>query len=343
MKTYFNLEKKYSVKYFIIATIIISISVCFIVNNFYKHKQQEENLISASSFKCNYDIKRLEGYKFIKPLMFVDDECESENLNDLKQQVTSIVDKYKISGDLNNASVYVREFKFNSWTTINDGVKYEPGSIFKVPVMIAILKMNEFNPGFLNKTIIYSKNINDGKNVAFNDKSIILGNTYTIRELLTYMIKYSDNKATILLENKMDSRILQKLFKDVGLEVPNIYASQYQFTPKEYSYFMRAIYNAAYLTSDSSEFAAELLSQTNFKDGILKGLPSNTNVAHKFGESGNQIEKQLHESALVYLNNKTYLLTIMTRGKENSKLSQVLAEISQTVYNYMKNDEVSMM
>ena len=98
--------------------------------------------------------------------------------------------------------------------------------------MIAILKMNEFNPGFLNKTIIYSKNINDGKNVAFNDKSIILGNTYTIRELLTYMIKYSDNKATILLENQMDSRILQKLFKDVGLEVPNIYASQYQFTPK---------------------------------------------------------------------------------------------------------------
>lgn len=343
MKINFNSDKQYSIKHLIIVSIIIAISAYFVTNCYNEKKYIEQTISSSSSYKCNYDIKRRDGYKFIKPLMFVDDECESENLNDLKQQITNLIDKYKTIGDINNASVYIREYTNSTWTTVNDEVKYDPGSLFKIPIMIAILKMNELNPGFLNKPVVYSKIIDDGKNIAFIDKSIALGNTYTVRELLTYMIKYSDNKATILLESQMEPKVLQKIFKDFGLEVPNINAPQYQFTPKDYSYFMRAIYNAGYLNSDDSEFAAELLSQCKFKDGILKGIPANTRVAHKFGESGNQIEKQLHESALVYLNNKTYLLTVMTRGKENSKLSQVIGEISQTVFNYMKNDEMATM
>ena len=103
---------------------------------------------------------------------------------------------------------------------------------------------------------------------------------------------------------------------------------------------MRAIYNAAYLTAEDSEYAGELLSQCDFKDGILSGLPPNTRVAHKFGESGNQIVKQLHESAIVYLYNQPYLLTVMTKGNDNKKLSLLIKEISQTVYNDMKNDAI---
>jgi beta-lactamase class A len=133
----------------------------------------------------------------------------------------------------------------------------------------------------------------------------------------------------------MDSKILQKLFSDIGLDVPNVYASQYLFNTKEYSYFMRSIYNASYLTIDDSEYAGELLSQCEFKDGITKGLPASVKIAHKFGESGNQTEKQLHESAIVYLDHKPYLLTIMTKGKDNAKLSELIGEISREVYNDM--------
>jgi beta-lactamase class A len=37
-----------------------------------------------SKYYCKYDIKRLNGLKYIKPIMFVDDECESENMQDIK-------------------------------------------------------------------------------------------------------------------------------------------------------------------------------------------------------------------------------------------------------------------
>lgn len=39
---------------------------------------------------------------------------------------------------------------------------------------------------------------------------------------------------------------------------------------------MKAIYNAAYLTINDSENAAELLTQCDFKDGIVKSLPPGT-------------------------------------------------------------------
>jgi beta-lactamase class A len=338
-----NSDNKYSIKHILFISFTFAI-LSYFITNYFKEKQFNEKLAyNSSTYANDYNIKRLDGYKFIRPLMFVDDLYDSEQLNDLRQNLTAIIDKYKTVGDINNASVYLREYSNNYSFTINNDIKYDPGSLFKVPVLITILKMNELNPGFLNKTINYSESINAGKKVAFADKSIQLGKNYTVRELLTYMIKYSDNNATILLEKNMDSIILQKLFKDIGLAIPNIYASQYQFTVKDFSFFMRAIYNASYLTVENSEYAAELLSESNFKEGILKGLPPKTRVAHKFGEAGNQIEKQLHESAIVYLNNKCYLLTVMTIGKENSKLSQVISEISQVVYNNMKNEEMSMM
>ncbi len=206
---------------------------------------------------------------------------------------------------------------------------------FKVPVLITILKMGEDDPGFINKRISYDKAIDDGKNVAFVSKSIQLGQSYTVKELLTYMIKYSDNKATILLESKMKAEVLQKLFTDLGLEAPNIYAKHYFFTTSQYSLFIRAIYNAAYLSIKDSEFAAELLSQCDFKEGIVSGLPKGTSLIHKFGESGTQVEKQLHESAIVYAYNKPFLLTIMTKGKDNKTLSKLIKEITTTVYTAM--------
>ena len=330
--------KNFSLLHGIILSLLVA-GITFWVTSLWKERQFAAQMNTASSgYSCTYNIKRMNGYKFIKPLMFVDEECESEQLSGIKQKITGIIETHKTAGDITSASVYLREYGHNEWTSVNDAEKYDPGSLFKVPVLIAILKMNELHPGFLNKVIPYTKKVDAGKKVAYTSKTIQLGQSYTVRQLLTYMIKYSDNDATILLESNMDSKILQKLFSDVGLEVPNIYATKYQFTTKEYSYFMRAIYNAGYLNTDDSEFAGELLSECEFKDGIMKGLPANIKVAHKFGESGSMNEKQLHESAIVYLNNKPYLLTVMTRGNDNKKLSQLIGEISQAVYTDMQSE-----
>lgn len=268
--------------------------------------------------------------------MFVDEECESDNLSGIRQQVTEIINRYKTTEGVTAASVYIKNH--SGWTAVGDNEKYQPGSLFKIPVLITILKMNEKNPGFLDKVFTYDRQFIAEKNVAYASKTIKFGQSYTVRELLKYMIQYSDNNATTLLESHMNLEIFKKIFEDFGLTVPKPEDKVYYITAREYSYFMRVIYNAGYLSIEDSEYAAELLTQSGFTDGILKGLPKGIAVAHKFGESGDPVEKQLHESAIVYSGNNPYLLTVMTKGKENKNLSKLISEISEAVYNNLHNN-----
>jgi beta-lactamase class A len=329
-------SRKFSLIHVAFISVIISLAASGGIYWWISRKDSVTLAINSDKKNCEYNIKRITGLKYVKPILWVDENCESDNLVSTKLKIADIIEKYKQTSGVATASIYLRAN--GQWTVVNSDDKYEPGSLFKVPVLITILKMEEAHPGFLNKPVTYVKKIDTGKNIAYGSKSIQLGQTYTIKELLTYMIKYSDNAATILLENNMDSKVLQKLFSDVGVDVPNLYADKYLFTVRDYSLFMRIIFNAGYLTIENSEYAAELLSECEFKDGIMKGIPANTKIAHKFGESGNQFEKQLHESAVVYLDNGGgYLLTVMTKGKDLKKLSDLIGEISRTVYEDVNN------
>jgi beta-lactamase class A len=290
---------------------------------------------SGTTASCTVKVKRLNGYNFIKPVLFVDRECESDKLFPIKQSVTNLLDEYKRTGDLNSGSIFLKEYTGNDWIAINGEEKYMPGSLMKVPELIAFLKMEESNPGLLNKELMFDRNFPVDKHPKFVSKSIVLGHKYTIRELLRYMIVYSDNNATSLLFSHMDANVFKKVFTDVGLQSPDLTAQNYPISAKDFSIFMRILYNSSYLTNKNSEFATELLSQCNFKTGLVGGLPSNLKSAHKFGESGDPTEKHFSESAIIYLDNNPYILTVMLKGKSYDKLPEIIRQISATVYQNM--------
>ena len=324
--------------YYTLGVILLTATIAYSVTYYFDNKEKNKILeLSNASNSCTYNIERLDGYPFIKPIMFVDDICEGDNLATMKKEITNLIENYKNYQGVISASVYLKEFSHNEWIGVNEEEKYEPGSLFKVPILIAYLKMNEEHPGVLDKEILFNQQFSIDKVVAYKSKSIQLGKSYKVRELLKFMIEYSDNNATALLNNNLKPEVLLKLFKDLELELPNISAKQYFFTVKQYSLFMRAIFNATYLSIDDSEYAAELLNKCDFKDGIRKGVPASVKMAHKFGESGTPTEKQLHESAIIYIDNKPYLLTIMTKGKDNASLSKLISEISAMVYKDQSN------
>ena len=324
--------------YYTLGVVLLTATIAYSVTYYFDNKEKNKILeLSNASNSCTYNIERLDGYPFIKPIMFVDDICEGDNLATMKKEITNLIENYKNYQGVISASVYLKEFSHNEWIGVNEEEKYEPGSLFKVPILIAYLKMNEEHPGVLDKEILFNQQFSIDKVVAYKSKSIQLGKSYKVRELLKFMIEYSDNNATALLNNNLKPEVLLKLFKDLELELPNISAKQYFFTVKQYSLFMRAIFNATYLSIDDSEYAAELLNKCDFKDGIRKGVPASVKMAHKFGESGTPTEKQLHESAIIYLENKPYLLTIMTKGKDNASLSKLISEISAMVYKDQSN------
>ncbi len=149
------------------------------------------------------------------------------------------------------------------------------------------------------------------------------------------MIVYSDNNATILLNQIVDENIFKKVFSDVGLPEPDFRSSQYPISVNDFSIFMKELYNASYLSQEDSETCLEMLSRSDFRDGLLSGLPGNCAVAHKFGEGGADNNPHFSESAIVYCGKKPYMITIMTKGRDMKKLPKVISDISKKVYDIM--------
>ena len=286
------------------------------------------------------NVTRMDGYNYIRPLISVEKEQEDPSLLNLKNSIINKIDEYKRAGILQSAAVYLRVFKNSEWMCINDTENYFPGSIIKVAGLITYLRMEEANPGTLNKRLSFDSPKEFIPSQTYNSKQIELGKSYTVKELLKYMIAYSDNNATYLLNKNVDMEVFKKLFADLNIPLQGINNGNIKMNVKDCSMLLKVIYNSAYLSIDHSEFASELLAQCDFKAGMVKALPANIKIAHKFDEMGDATTRQLHESGIIYINHSPYLLTIMTKGNDITKLPAVLSDI--TILSYLdisKNPE----
>lgn len=301
------------------------------------HKEQENNGDTISTTSCNYHVIRKPGFEYVKPILFAGETAESPVLSNIKSDINQMISNLKSSGQIAGASVYLRLMDESQWTMAGDEDKYLPGSLMKVPELITFIKMNEKNPGLLDQKITYSTPFKMPKESIYVSKSIELGKTYSIKELLYYMIAYSDNYATALLNQRMDLNTFKKVFVDLGIPEPDLTKSDLPLTSKDFSLFMRALYNGTYIGEKESEFCTELLSHSDFKKGILNGLPENIKVAHKFGEAGDTNFAYLTESAIIYLDSNPYLLTIMAKNKDSKTLPDAVSSLSKSIYEKIRS------
>lgn len=288
--------------------------------------------------QSGYMIRRLMASKFIRPLISAKPVDEYIGYSQIKNSVLDVIQFYKSQGLLASASLYLRDFDKSNWTAIDPTEKYNPGSILKIPVLMTFLKYEEDHPGSLDSTMQYTIRFRfeEPKHQSIVSKQIQFGKSYSRRELLRHMIEYSDNNATALLWMVMDKDLFARMFEELGMSRPDMKANNIPLSVQECSLFMESLFNATYLNIRQSEFAVDLLSKSTFSDGIVKGIPvGKLLIAHKFGEAGTDTNKELHETALLYIEDRPYLITIMTRGQANveySKLSTVIQEVSRTIY-----------
>ena len=281
-----------------------------------------------------YRVERLQGYHFIKPLMYGERVEEPKKYASIKTELKGIINDFKKDNTITSASVYLRDFEKNDWLGINTDVLFHPGSLMKLPVLITYLKLSEMHPEILNKKLMITSMPKGFPLPSYNSKQIEVGKQYTVKELLEYMISYSDNNATYLLNNNLDLQAFKKAFTDLHLIVPDVTDRMYTTTTKEYSTFFEVLYNAGYLSIENSEFAMRLLSKCDFTKGFVAGLPAGVPIVHKFGEwSDSKTIHELHETGIIYINQKAYIFSVMTRGEDVMKLPKVIATLTKSVYN----------
>ena len=283
--------------------------------------------------KFNYSEKRLEGFLTSPLLECNGDESNIEELSISKYSLNNLVDELKNKGSFNHVSVYVRDLNNGPWIGINEKEEFIGASLLKVPVMIATLQK-----GNLDDKLEY-KNRLDFTEQYFGNEEIIVGEVYTKEELVEKMIIQSDNNAAVLLMSQLKNQDIYNVFTSIGLGSP-LEVKDYQVNTKTYSGMFRVLFNASYLSKEDSEKALDILTRSEFKKGIVKYLPKEIKVAHKFGVREVGELKQLHDCGIVYYPKHPYLVCIMTKGDDLEKMAEGVANISLYIYKEVNKIEI---
>jgi len=298
--------------------LIVFFSIIFLLIYIYQQPCQQ--------ISCSLDHPQDSQWQFLNPYA-------KENNISLKkiEEFKSTIDKSLQGLDIQTA-VYFRDLNNGPWFSINGNLRFDGGSLLKIPVLIAYYKNAENNPELLDKKIKYQE-----KNTLVSDpdfeKTLILGKTYTIRELLKIMITKSDNTSLALLSEYYEKENIQPSLTETELYL-GILSEIGTINVIEYSGLLRILYNSEYLSANSSNQALDLMTKATFTEGLTKYLPEDVLVAHKYGVRTypKTNEKQLHNCGIVYKNSSPYILCVMTKGKDLKKQAELIASISQKVY-----------
>lgn len=281
-------------------------------------------------------------YPYIHPLLEVNTTAKKvyREAAEIEARIKATVDELVRNDGTERISVYFQDFESGMWAGVHETLDYAPASMLKVPILIAYYKWAETDPAVLQRTIRYEKElVPPGLNTnVLPERQIRLGESYTIDDLLKRMIVHSDNNAAQVLFNAIDRDALLNVSSDLGIppaadrvNMPD------SLSPKNYSLFFRVLYNSTYLTPEMSSRALALLTETDFKDGLVAGVPQGITVSHKYGNRYSVSPNgkpfyQLHDCGIVYYPEHPYVLTVMSRGSSYEELTAGIKRVSAVVY-----------
>ena len=320
-------SKKILITANIISVIVIFFLVFFILKVSTKNNYNRNIIIHDNS----------SSYKFTNPILDCEFDNQDQNTIIFSGNVIKKVEQIKDKYSLDFISLYYRDLNNGPWVGVNEKETFAPASLSKVPLLMEFLHETESNPSLLNKEVeIIPSSINQEihQNITF-DGVLEVGKKYTLNEIVESMIEKSDNTAVTALIQNINLNALGEVFKAVGVPFKDA-TTEMSVRVKDFAGFFRVLFNASYLSREMSEKALDILSKTEYKDGLVAGVPSGVVVSHKFGErniAGSEDSNQLHDCGIIYYPNKPYILCVMTRGNNQTNQGKSIKELSNYIYN----------
>ncbi len=312
--------------------LVISVFLNFIlISKIYEKEKillKSSEINKISEIKSNYslldtNVAVMDFERFLK-----EQKRLTQNYIPLKKEVQEYINKKK-QGEV---YFYYEDLKTGAWIGINEKIKSYPGSIIKVPVLVAVLK--EIEEG--------DYNLNTNVTVLYEDLDpsygalIESGYNYqlSILELIRQSIQKSDNTSYRTLRRILKEGSFETALFNMGLEYGTwVVNNILPMNAKEIGTMFKTLYYSSYLKRSSSQMALSLLSNTEFRIGLRSGIPEGINVAHKFGSWQDETGKYYNDCGIVYpKNNKDYILCVMVLNYSLYESQFIIEDISEIVY-----------
>lgn len=287
------------------------------------------------------DIEPSSGYPLLSRRIFMENPNDIViNFMDLRQKLRDYVEAKK-----EKIGIYFEYLPNGTSIGINEKEDFFRASLVKVPVVMRAYKLIEEGKLKKEDELLVERQHIDPTYGELWKKGVGAG--INVKDAIRLILTKSDNTAYEVLNAKVGSEILQE---ELGEEraVTNVYdyldiprrevgVNQY-ITPKNFSSILKSLYFSAYLSYESSNEILDLMTRSEYKDGIVQGIPEDIKVAHKFGiYTLSEEEFKVHsDCAIVYLPRRNYILCVMLSVSEDDAKG-IFRELTKIVFEYVNS------
>ena len=272
------------------------------------------------------------------------DNNENFYLNKLVKSINNNVENFN-----GVAGVSIKDLSTNWYLGINDDLIFPTASSIKIPILLKLIESSEDSKLDLLKNIeITEKMKSRGSGVIHKMNGTI---NLTIENLAILMINLSDNTATNLCIDIAGQDDVNKMLEDYEFKSMRLNRKMQDYTAikegrenlssvKEMNLILEMLDSSNAIKPEVAKKVLNILS-LNKSTPISQPLPENIIVAGKTGG----MPGVRCETAIIYLTNRKYILTVMTsyggNGSSPSKQStaehngsDLISEISLQTYKY---------
>ncbi len=257
------------------------------------------------------------------------------------RQEDAIVDIQPLRDELNkigtnpNISIYFEYLNTGANIAVNKDAEFFPASLLKLPVALAaVKKIQNGQWQWDNELVLMRSDKDEGFGDLYKQE---IGTRFTIEQLITLSLVQSDNTAYRILLRNIDPAEVEKVQN--GLGIKDLFFDNGDISAKRYSVIFRSLYNGSFLSEKYSQKILTIMAQPGFSDYLSSGLPTGTLFAHKIGISS---EKGVYlDSGIIYLKNRSYLLTVMIRTLNEAEAKEQMKNISSAIYKYISSYSIN--
>ena len=258
---------------------------------------------------------------------------------DLQAQIDVLVKDFK--GDV---GIYIHHLSSGITIGINENDLYPTASMIKVPILIKIFDRIDRGELKMDSTLIYYK---DSINYQWK------GDDITIGKLLTHMITFSDNHASLWLQKLAGTGTeINQWLEEAGFASTRVNSrtpgreEDYEAygwgvtSPREMAELLRLIRKGEAVSNRASEEMYRHLTRIYWDDEALSQIPPTVQVASKQGA----VNQSRSEVVLVNAPHGDYVFCVITKNQEDESWVyenegyRLIRKISRLTWTYFEPD-----
>lgn len=259
-----------------------------------------------------------------------------EKYTELKKEIEKIISQ--VDGKV---CINFYDLNKNDGFSINGDEKVLSASMIKLLILAELMKKISEDKFSLSDTIMMANFMKtEGDGVL---KELNTGHHFTLKELATLMIIVSDNQATNILIDFLGMENINLLGKELGLRETFLERRMMDAEARKNGYdnytsadnislLLKLIYQEKLVNKEASQLMLEILLKQQQGERLQRYLPTDIKIAHKCGD----LDNLENDGGIIWLEEKVYILVVLTSRMSNLQCKQTIGKISKFVYDKME-------